>query len=165
MTFVFVTTVIGLGFPSFGQAETFTVGPGNGFASVTFPDSWNVRQVNRGLEASTKDQEVYIWVEAYTEATLDKLRSEHEEYFTAQGVEVKGPPQIHTITKNGLEMKAMDVPAAWNGKRTVLRYVFFDPGLASDWKLMLSSWASPEGDKQYDAESTSILESVKFFGK
>lgn len=148
-----------------GQARTVTIPMGKGDVSIAFPDSWTVSDIARGLEAKTKDDEMFVWVEAYRETESDQLMKEHETYFTEQGVAVTGKVRTETRTVKGLAMTFMDVPSTWKGDPTVLQYLLIDPGTGSGWKLLLTEWASPNGDKTYQPDLDSILDSMSFSGK
>jgi len=157
-----VTACVLLGFAVASQAQTMSIGPGNGFASITYPTSWEVSKIARGVQGSTKDEEVYIWAEAYTVDTIDTILKEHEAYFTKQGVAMTGKSTSQDGTVNGVPGQFMTIAATWNGKPTLLQYVLLDPGPTSKWKLILCEWASPEGDKSYASDTKSILASATF---
>ena len=148
--------------PGTSWAGTYSIGPGDGFATLILPNAWHVTATDRGLQAQTRDDEVYIWAEAYTEGSLDEVSQEHQKYYDDQGVVVTGKPQTKDGTVNGVPARFLNLPATWQGKKTILQYVFLDPGPNRKWKLMLSEWASPEGDKKYDADTNDILNSVLF---
>jgi len=148
--------------PAAAWAAMYAIGPGDGFVTVIFPNAWQVSATDRGVQAQTKDDEVYVWAEAYNEGNLEEVSREHQKYYDEQGVVVTGKPQTKDGTVNGIAARFMNLPATWHGKPTVLQYVFLDPGPGKKWKLMLSEWASPEGDKQYDSDTNDILNSVMF---
>jgi hypothetical protein len=150
-----------LGFVVASQAQTMPIGPGDGFASVTYPKSWNTSRIDRGVQGATQDEAVYVWAEAYTLKTIDTIVKEHDAYFTKQGV-ATGEPTSQTTTVNGIPATFMNFPATWNGKPTLLRYVLLDPDPASKWKLSMCVWSSPEGEKLYASDMKSIMMSVTF---
>ena len=165
LAFVLVAVFACAGFGGAGFAETLSIGSDGAFAKITIPDGWKPGAIDRGVEGRSPDEEVYIWAEAYTDDTIQTVMSEHEAYFTRQGVAVVGQAKTVEVVRNGLKMKALDVPATWRGKKTVLQYVMIEGGLASGRKVLLTEWASPEGDKMYDPDTTAMLESVVLFGK
>jgi hypothetical protein len=148
-----------------GHAGSYTIGPGSGFATIVMPNSWHVTVTNTGLETATKDEEVYLWAEGYTKASLDGLSEVHQRYFDRQDVVTTGKAVTKNGTVNGIPAVFMDIPATWKGKPTILQYVFLDPGPDSKWKLLLCEWASPAGNKQYDPDLQAILSSVKFLAR
>jgi quinol monooxygenase YgiN len=54
----------------------------------------------------------------------------------------------------------MDMPATWNGKPTVLRYILVEPTNAAKRRMMISYWASPEGDKTHGDAMSALIESL-----
>lgn len=160
--------VIATGFALFGvinaaQAGTYPIGD-KPIAVITVPESWKVKDIKRGLQAATKDDEVYFWAEIYPADGLNDLMAEHDAYYDKQGVDVgKEDPKTQVIKVNGVDALLMHIVSpTWKGKPTVLEYVMFDPSRKTGRKLMLSYWASPEGDKLYEADLNAMLASVKF---
>ncbi len=151
-----------LGFGATSKAEIFLVGK-QPIAAMSFPDSWKVKTITRGLQGATKDDEVYVWAEIYPADGKDEFFAEHDAYYTKQGVEISSEdPKVAPITVNGVKAIHMQIAATWKKKSTVIEYVLFDPPLKSGRKMALSYWASPEGNKLYEADLDSILASVKF---
>ena len=46
----------------------------------------------------------------------------------------------------------------------MLRYLNYDPGLPGDQQILMSYWASPEGDRAHDAQMQAIVASLKIIG-
>jgi hypothetical protein len=145
-----------------GQARSLTIPIGKGGVTISFPKAWAVSDIDRGLESKTPDEEVYVWAETFRANESDTLMQEHESYFTKQGVAITGKPRSETRTVNGLTMTFLDFPATWNGAPTVLQYMLIDPGLPSGWKLLMTEWGSPKGDKMYQSDLNSIMDSISF---
>jgi hypothetical protein len=157
-----VAACVLLGFVAASQAQPTSIGPGDGFASITYPASWEVSKIKRGVQGATKDQEVYLWAEAYTPETMDTILKEHEAYFSKQGVSMTGDATSQDVTMHGIPGQTMTVPATWNGKPTIVRYFLFDPGPTANSKLILCEWASPEGEQSYGSDLKSAPASVTF---
>jgi hypothetical protein len=149
-----------VGSVSAALAETYQVSLGAAAALMSFPDSWKITQIKRGLQAVSPDGEVYIWVEAYAPKQLDALVKEHEEYFDKQKVTL-GEPKSHEGAVNGMKMVALDFPATWKGKKTVVQYLLVNPGVKNNTQLMLSNWSSVKGDKMYQKETDAMVASMK----
>jgi hypothetical protein len=145
-----------------GQAKSFTIPIGKGDATISFPNGWAVSEIDRGLESKTPDQEVFVWAETFRAKESDTLMQEHEAYFTKQGVAITGKARSETRTVNGMTMTFLDFPATWNGSPTVVQYMLIDPGLPSGWKLLMTEWASPKGDKMYQSDLNNIMDSISF---
>ncbi len=152
-------------FSSVGHAKDYIVALGKGSVVIPFSKSWDVSEIDRGIEAKTGDEEIFIWAEGYKEEQIDRIMDEHGKYFTEQGVEIVGKIGTDSRTVNGLQMKMLNVPARWKGEPTVLQYLLVDPGWPSGWKLMLTEWASPKGDRMYQKDMDAITNGLSFKGR
>jgi len=151
-----------LGFASVCRADTYPIGA-KPIADIAFPDAWKVKTITRGLQGATKDDEVYLWAEIYQGDALDDFMAEHDAYYKKQGVDISSDdPKTENIKVNGVPVVLIRVAATWKGKPTVIDYAMFNPAVKTGRKLMVSYWASPEGDKMYEPDLNSILSSVKF---
>jgi len=160
MTFAILFSVFG--FTAACWAETYPVSSKDPIADITIPDSWLVKNIARGLQGATKDEEVYLWAEVYPADGLNDIMAEHDAYYTKQGVEIaSGDPKTNLIEVNGVPVVLMHVSATWKGKPTVVEYAMFEPARKTGRKLMVSYWTTPKGDKMYEPDLTSILASIK----
>jgi hypothetical protein len=141
-------------------AKNVSMSTGQLMLSFTVPDNWKSTQIERGLEIKSNDEEIFLWVEAYREADLEKVKAEHAKYFTKQGVKFTGEPKIHAEATERYGLAFMDMPATWNGNPTVLRYIFIEPADAKKRRLMMSYWASPEGDKKHSEAMGALVKSL-----
>lgn len=143
------------------SAETWKVSLGMGEAFMTFPDSWKVTTIKRGIQAVSPDEEVYIWAEAFTPDQWDAISGEHDKYYTKQKVSL-GKPKSSEGTIAGVKGVAFEFPATYKGEKTVVQYLILDPALKNQAKLMLSTWASVAGDKKHQPATDAMLKSLKF---
>jgi hypothetical protein len=132
-------------------AKPVNVPTGSPIISVNVPAGWATSSTDRGLEVSTQDEEVFIWVETFVPAQRKALVAEHESYFAKQGVKIAGEPEIKAETQAAFKVQATNLPATWNGKPTILRYLAYDLNLPGQTQILFTYWASPEGDKKYQA--------------
>ena len=142
-----------------GMAKTIKVSPENPVAIVDIPDGWKVVDTKRGFGVKSPDEEVFFWIETFTPDQRAGVVAEHESYFTQQGVEITGDPEVSTKDDRTVSMKSTHLPATWKGKPTVLRYLLIDLHLPSQTQILLSYWASPEGDEEHDAAMDKIIAS------
>jgi hypothetical protein len=77
-------------------AKTFKVPDEDSFASITIPDSWKPKEIDKGVEAQSSDDEVYFAVEATDGKGMDKTIQEAVEYLKDQGVTVDLKTQKQT---------------------------------------------------------------------
>lgn len=146
-------------FAGTGFARTVKIVPKDAIATIELPNDWKVTEVKRGIEVRSGDEEVYLWFEVYAAGARDAVVAEHESYFKTQGVVIAGEPKIRKTETNGVTTQITDFPATWQGGPTVLRYVSIDLGLSSSKQVLLSYWASPEGDRTHDAAMRRLVDS------
>lgn len=156
--FAAVMAAVVLSSPS--QAVEVTLTPKMPVAKVDFPKGWSVTEIDRGVESRSPDEEVFLWFEVYASSEFNKVLKEHDTYFARQGVKVVGEAKTSSNSLAGVTIQATNLPATWKGAPTVLRYLVFDFGKANR-QMMMSVWASPEGDKKHDAAVQGIIESLK----
>lgn len=141
-------------------AKRVTVVPGDQPVTVDIPGSWKVSEIKRGIQAKTADDEVYIWFESYRPAQLQTLIGEHNAYFKEQGVTITGEARAKEVEFPTYMLKVSEYPATYEKKPTVLRYISVVPKSGDLRHLLVSYWASPEGDKEYDGETNKIINSL-----
>jgi hypothetical protein len=142
------------------HAETMEVRPSAPIAEFNVPDDWKNSRVERGIQSTSKDGEVYFWLEAYTPDQFDKILAEHNAYWKEQGVVISSSDtQAHQ--ENGQEVTMTTEHATWKGEPTVLYYAEFQLGLPSKSNIVFTYWASPEGDKESNKEVGDVLASLK----
>jgi len=142
------------------QAKTFKVPDEESFASITIPDSWKSKEIDKGVEAQSADDEVYFAVEATDAKGLDKTIVEAVEYLSEQGVTVDDKTMKQSEGKiNGME----GVDITWNGKDkegdAVISLTVLE--VTKDKALLITYWGSPDGTKKHSKEIGEILNSVK----
>jgi hypothetical protein len=142
-----------------GLAKTVKVTATHPVAIVDIPDTWKVLDTKRGFRVKSPDEEVFFWIETFTPDQRAGVVAEHESYFMQQGVEITGDPEVSTKDDRTVSMKSTHLPATWKGKPTVLRYLLIDLHLPSQTQILLSYWASPEGDEEHDAAMDKIIAS------
>lgn len=143
------------------EAKTLRFPAGEPIASVQIPDSWKSNKVPRGVGAQSPDDEAWVWFEFYVPSQYDAVVREHERYFAGQGVEITGKPRVSESNEDGVAIKATDFPATWQGKPTILRYLAIDFGLPNGKQMLMSYWASPEGEKMHGSAIGEMLQSMK----
>ncbi len=141
-------------------AKRVTVVPGDQPITAEIPGSWKVSEIKRGIQAKTADDEVYLWFESYRPAQLPTLIGEHNTYFKEQGVTITGEAKVREADFPTYALKTSEYPAVYEKKPTVLRYISVVPKSGDLRHLLVSYWASPEGDKEYDGETNAIINSL-----
>lgn len=141
-------------------ARQINLPSGAPIAGIDIPADWKTKATKRGIEVRSPDEEVFFWVEVYLPADQASVSKEHESYFAGQGVTITGEPKVSRSEEGGIKVQATAFPATWKGAPTVLRYLAIDPSLPAGNRVLISYWASPEGDKQHDAAFGQILRSL-----
>jgi hypothetical protein len=144
--------------PSF--AKTFKVPDEESFASITIPDDWDSKEIDKGVESQSADDEVYFAVEATDAKGMDKSIEEAVEFLKRQGVTI----DAKTMKQSEGKINGMDgVDVTWNGKDKEGDAIISLTILAAkkDKALLITYWASPEGTKKHAKELEAILKSVK----
>ena len=151
--------------PTIAGAKEVRVPSRRPVISIDMRDGWSVEDTDRGIEARSPDEEVFLWFEVYAPASEKKVFDEHQRYFNEQGVRIVGESKSSTSSENGVTIKATAFPATWKGKPTILRYLSYDLDLASRQLILMSYWASPEGDRKHDPAMQNIIGSFKALAK
>lgn len=146
------------------NAKTMEVHPHSPVASFKLPEAWQTSRIERGIQASTEDEEVYLWVETYKPDELDEVISEHNKYWKEQGVEITGRDMSQHV-ENGATVQVVSEKATHEGEPTVLLYMEYDLALASKSNILITYWASPEGNKTHADDVKSFIDSMKITEK
>jgi hypothetical protein len=140
-------------------AATVEIRPDRPIAEFSIPDDWKTSHIKRGIQAVSSDKEVYFWIEAYAPSDFKTLIAEHNAYWKQQGVDItSSDEQKHN--ENGKEVAVTTEHATWNGEPTVLYYVEYRLGLPSNSNIVVTYWASPEGDKAFQKQVGDVLGSL-----
>lgn len=142
-------------------AKVVTVTPGNPPVTVDVPASWKASTINRGIQAKTADDEVFVWFESYRSGQLKTLVDEHNAYFKKQGVTIIGQGDFEQKDFPTYALRMTNYPATYEGKPTILRYISVAPKDTAKRELMVSIWASPEGMTTYAADLGEIFASFR----
>ena len=144
--------------PAAAKALTFK-GTGVAFP-INLPDNWRVRNIDRGVEIKSPDEEIYLWVEAVTTDSVERVIDEYFKYFKQQGVTTRQPVDQRKHTVGGVDLIQMDIPATYQGADTMVRFVITDARPNEAKGLFIGYWASPNGDKTHDATMSAIIADI-----
>ena len=124
---------------------------------INVPDNWRVKNIDRGVEISSPDEEIYLWVEAVTTDSVERVIDEYFKYFSKQGVTTRQPVDQQKHTVGGVDLVQMDIPATYEGAETIVRFVITEARPNESKGLFIGYWASPKGDKIHDATMSGII--------
>lgn len=145
-----------------GIAKIVTVVPGQVVGQAQVPDNWTVTTTDRGIELASPGEEVMMWMEVFAPAEVDAVKREHAAYFQGQGVRITGPAAERRTVTNGLVTIVQEIPATYNGAPTILAYQVYGAEDAPTQLMLITYWASPEGDKTFGPQVQSILTGTRF---
>ncbi|MDB5415252.1 MAG: hypothetical protein JWR10_3587 [Rubritepida sp.] len=103
-----------------------------------------------------------MWMEVFRPDQADRVRREHGDYFTGQGVRITGPAVEQESVANGVRLLVQTLPATWNEAPTILAYQVYGAMTTPSQMLLISYWASPEGDRRYGQQVRAVLTSTNF---
>jgi hypothetical protein len=144
-------------------AGDFKLPDQNPVASFTIPASWKPAEYEDGVEAVSDDESVYIAVEATdlsSQSVIEDAMKASLSYLKKKGVEVDQSTAKQTQAKlNGMDVIDVD----WKGKDSEGDcIVSLSVVVVSGTKgLLLTYWASPEGEKKNSEQLVQILHSIK----
>ena len=127
---------------------------------INLPDNWRVRNIDRGVEIKSPDEEVYLWVEAVTLESMERVIDEYFKFFKQQGVTTRQPIDQQKHTVGGVDLVQMDIPATYEGAETIVRFVITEARPNESKGLFIGYWASPKGDKTHDATLSGIIADI-----
>ena len=144
--------------PASAKTVTFR-GTGEPFP-INIPDSWRIKNNERGIEVTSNDREVTFWIEAIDSSNVDAVVNGYIRYFRQQGVKLRLPMDQRKSNFGGVDVILMEIPATYDGGPTIVRLMIADPRPKEKKGIFLGYWASPRGDKKHDSAVTDIVMDV-----
>ncbi|MDX6320093.1 MAG: hypothetical protein QOD35_3493 [Nocardioidaceae bacterium] len=131
--------------------------------TVDVPEGYEVASSKRGLLIKSSDKEVDLWIELFSAADTPTVRKEHMDYWKKEKVDLHGDGDTTKSKSGETEVTNTSFPGAtWKGDPTVLHYNASGPFGSQNWTLLITYWASPDGDKQHGEAINKIVSDVKF---
>lgn len=161
---VVATAALLAGVSAAARAEIYQISLGEAVAIIDIPKAWKVSEIKRGMQIISPDKEVYMWFEAFAPNEKDALLKEHDSYFEKKKVTL-GKPRSQEMVLGGAKTIALDFPATYQGKKTIVQWLIVDPALKNGAKLLVSNWSSVEGNQKYDKAEEVMLTGIKFKAK
>ena len=122
-------------------AKTFKLPDEESFASITIPDDWKSKEIDKGVESQSPDDEVYFAVEATDAKGIEKTIEEAVDYLKEQGVTVDLKTQKQTEGKiNGMD--AIDLEWKGTDKEGAAEISLSVIAVRTDKALVVTYWAS-----------------------
>lgn len=146
--------------PACVEAKSYTIPDAEPVAVVTIPEDWDVNEIDKGVEAQSEDEEVYIAIEVTNLVVADKAVRDTILWLKRKGVVVDQA----TEKKKPFSINGMDgFDVSWSGKDndgpTLISLTLLQ---VNDTKgLVVTYWGSPSGTKDNAAELVDIIASLK----
>lgn len=146
--------------PALALAKSFTIPDPKPIAVVTLPDDWENNEINKGVESTSEDEEIYLAVEVVDLEDVAKAVADTIKWLKSKGVEVNQDTQKKDdITINGMS----GVQVRWTGKdEDGVAHIGLTVLTVTEKRgLILTYWGSPDGEKANLKELQGIAESLK----
>jgi hypothetical protein len=128
--------------------------------TVDVPAGFTVESSSRGLLAKTPDEEVYVWVETYLPDEEEAIRGEHVRYWKHHEVALNDDPVTKDTEGTPPVHSTAFLKATWKGDPTIVRYVAVGPFGPKKEMVLITYWASPEGDKAFNDKIVKMVDTM-----
>lgn len=132
------------------------------FATVTFPDGWNAKEGDSGIEAQTADDAIYYSLDVVTDGgELDGVMSTAAEFLDQNGVTLAPDTKIEfsDVTFNGMPAKL----ATFNGtyQEATVHIGFAIVKMTDTSGVVITYWGDEGAEKTYEKDLAAIEASLK----
>lgn len=145
--------------PTRAEAKDFQLGAPV-VASISLPDAWSPSVTERGVEATSADDEIYVAVNVASARNVEDAMKQALAYLVSQGVEIDPSTQRQReMTVNGMPTMFL----GFSGKDSEGEQAEISVGILianPETVLILSYWGSKEGETTYANELSGILQSL-----
>ncbi|MBN8941017.1 MAG: hypothetical protein J0H01_16055 [Rhizobiales bacterium] len=159
MSRLILAAALALLLPVAAEAGSFRLGAPV-VATVEIPDAWSPNVTERGVEATTDDDEIYVAVTIASVTNVEDSTKQALAYLLSQGVEIDPSTQRQqSMTVNGMPT----IFLGFSGKDSDGEQAEISVGILivnPSTVLILSYWGSKEGEKTYAAQLGGILQSL-----
>ncbi len=142
------------------QAKTYPIPDDDAVATVTLPDSWDVDDLDDGIEVTSPDESVYVAIEAEDLLDVKSATVEAFKFFDEKGITIDKDSQKQNEFSVGgmkafeLAFKGRDEDGPTNVSVTVVT-------VSEKKVLMITYWASDEGEKANAEGLSKIINSIQ----
>ena len=143
--------------PAAGHARTLVLGD----ITLDVPDDYKISSSKRGVLAKTPDGSVDVWVETFKGDDVGSLQQEHEKYWDKNKVVTNGDGEQTSKKSGEVSIDTIDfTKATWKGDPTVLRYLRIGPFGPEKKMVLVTYWASPEGNKEFGSQVQKMVDTL-----
>ena len=142
------------------QAGEFKLPKAKPLITVTFPDDWKVKYDEGGLDITSADEEIYIYMDAHDGSSIEGAIKDTIDYLKKEKVTVDKSTEKKSEGKiNGMD--AADF--SWSGKdkdgATNISLSLIAPN--KEKVILMLYWGTPAGEKKNAEALKSIINSIK----
>jgi hypothetical protein len=149
--------------PMPAQAEKFRIPASDPIVTIEVPEDWTATQIDKGIELSSDDDEVYLAIEGTPMKGLVELTTDAVKFLNRAGVTVdKSTEKSSEGTVNGFKMN--DIGWAGQDKDGDVLIHLMILTITPTKGVLFTYWASPDGDKEHDETIRKIIRSVRKAG-
>jgi hypothetical protein len=144
-------------------AERFRIPADDPVVTIEAPEDWTVTQIDKGIELSSDDDEVYLAIEGTPMKGLVDLTADAVTFLNRAGVTVdKSTEKSSEGTVNGFKMN--DIGWAGRDKDGDVLIHLMILTITPTKGVLFTYWASPQGDKEHDETIRKIIRSIRKIG-
>lgn len=147
--------------PLQAHAATFLFPSEAPIASITIPDSWEPKETDAGVDATSEDAAVYFSADIANLESIEKVTSAAVDFLQENGVTIdeKSVKETPVEEVNGLKMTTIE----WDGKDkdgpVSVGFAFIQ---LSDTKALVATyWGSKADEDKHSDDVVKILASIK----
>lgn len=155
-----LAVIASLAFAATAEAATFRIGTPPVFA-ITLPDDWESSEIDKGVESTSKDDEIYIAAEVVSISKLEDAVTRAVAYLISEGVRIDQKTEKKTEGKVGgmdgifFEYKGVDEDDA--ATEVSIGVIVASPTTA----VIVTYWGTEEGEKANADALKAIVDSIK----
>ncbi|CDZ48598.1 hypothetical protein [Neorhizobium galegae] len=147
--------------PMLAEAKTLKFPSDAPIASIKIPDSWNPKETDTGVDATSSDDAVYLSADVAELKSMDKTVTDAIDFLKEVGVTVDPKTLKETPVEefNGMQMTTLD----WDGKdengpvSVGLALIQTSPTKG----LVVTYWGTKGDEEKHQKELVDILLSIK----
>jgi hypothetical protein len=155
-----IAAVLALSVPFAAVAKTYPIPDEDPVAIITLPDNWDADDLDEGIEVTSPDESVYAAIEAVDMLQTKTATVEAFKFFEKKGIAIDKSSQtqrdfmVNGLAAFELGFKGKDEDGSTNVSVTVVAI--------NDKKvLMVTCWASDEGEKNKSGAWSGIINSIQ----
>jgi hypothetical protein len=155
-----LAVIASLAFAASAEASTFRLGTPPVFA-ITLPDDWDSKEIDKGVESTSKDEEIYIAAEVVGISKLEDAITQAVAYLISEGIRIDQATEKRTEGKVGgmdamfVEYKGVDEDEA--ATEISIGVIVASPTTA----VIVTYWGTPDGEKANADALKAIVDSIK----